>query len=244
MPDDTANLPASIGHNKAGFAGDLEAFEELCARLASQKITAETAPLCSKAKGDDVKLRKAIDLDKAEKKRPHLEANAKFEADAKLLAERVAKALKPVMDGLRAFDDAETARKAEEARIAREVAAEAERKARAAAEAAKAEEVDPFAEFDAEEAEANAVAAKAKAAAEEARAAERTKFANADGGKAISWRSTWSAELAEPALLVAHYASRQSLIDAALACANAEMRASKGQAIIPGATPKENRTLA
>lgn len=233
-----------MGHNSGGIAGDLEAFEEACARLAAQTIDAALAPLWAKAKGDEVKLRKAIDADKATKKKPHLDANKVFDAEANALLERVGKALKPVADGLRAFADAEDKRRADEARAARARAEEAERAARAAAEAAKADEADPFADVEAEEAAAEAVRVETAAQAARDAAAARTKIANADGGRSVSYRSTWSAELAEGAALVAHYASRQSVIDAALSCASAEMRASKGQAIIPGAKPKETRTLA
>lgn len=235
---------ATIGSNSAGLATDIAAFEEACARLAREGVTAENITLFGKAKGDDVRLRKAIEADKAAKKKPHLEANKVFDAEANGLLDRVAKALGPLVKALAEWDRLERQRREKEAEAARKAAEDAARAAAELAAKAKEEESDPFAEFEAEVAQATAIAREVIADSRTQAATERVKIANADGGRSVSWKSTWSAEIEDPAKLVAHYASRQSVIDAALACASAEMRASKGQAIIPGAKAKENRSLA
>lgn len=240
MPD---TLP-SKDHNEAGIHSDLEAFEAMCSRLAAEGVKPENLGLFGKAKGDDVKLRKAINAEKAEKKKPHLEANAQYDAEANLRLDRVAKALKPVMDALDAFNRAEDAKRQEAARKAREAAEAIEREAARVAAAAKEAQADPFADFDAEQAEADAAAARERAEEAATAATARTKITNADGGRSVSYRSTWSAELVDGAALVAFYATMPTVIEAALSVANAQMRATKGTAIIPGVKALEKKVLA
>lgn len=241
---------SEVGHNIGdGFEGlqaQAEALVEKCARFADAEITAENQGIIRDAIGDEVKLRKKLDNAKAEEKRPHLDANTAIEARYKAVLSKIADATKVLSKRLAAHIQAEEDRRRAEAEAIRKAAVEEARRAAEAAAALAAQDApDPFDSFDAEQAERTAQAARDQAEAAEKAAAERVRIASAEGtSKSTSLRSYWSAEITDPKSLVAHYASYQSVIDAALACANADMRTSKGQAQIPGCKAKEDRRIA
>ena len=238
-----------IGHNiGAGFEAlteEAKALIEKCSRLAGEEINAANAGIIRDAIGDEVKLRKKLDNAKGDEKRPHLDANAEIEARYKKVLSQIADAATALSKRLKAFIEAEEQKRREEAERIRKAAEEEARKAAEAAAALATAEPDPFETFDAQQAEDAAKEAQAKAAEAAKVAAERVRVTSAEGDfRATSLKSTWSARVTDAAALVAHYASRQSVIEAALACANAEMRTSKGQAIIPGAVAHEERKIA
>jgi len=239
-----------IGHNiGAGFEAlteEAKALVEKCSRLAGEEINAANAGIIRDAIGDEVKLRKKLDNAKGDEKRPHLDANAEIEARYKKVLSQIADAATALSKRLKAFIEAEEQKRREEAERIRKAAEEEQRKAaEAAAALATAQEPDPFEQFDADQARKDAEAAKERADAAAKAAAERVRVASAEGNtRATSLKSTWSAELTDAAALVAHYATRQSVIEAALALANAEMRNTKGQAQIPGVKAHEERKVA
>jgi len=240
---------AEQGHNiGAGFdalVAEANALIEKCTRLADQEITSETAGIIRDAIGDEVKLRKRLDNSKADEKRPHLDANTEIEARYKKVLGNISNAAAALSKRLKAFIEAEEEKRRQEAERIRKAAEEEARKAAEAAAALKAAEPDPFETFDVKQAEDAAAAAQAQAAEAARIAAERVRITSAEGDfRATSLKSTWSARVTDAAALVAHYATRQSVIDAALACANADMRTSKGQAKIPGAVAHEERKIA
>lgn len=238
------------GHNLgAGFEAlkaEAEALVEKCARLAGEEITAENSGIIRDALGEEVKLRKKLDNAKGEEKRPHLDANTEIEGRYKPVLSVISDAAKALNRRLTAYIEAEEKKRREEAERIRKAAEEEQRKAaEAAAALAAAQEPDPFEQFDAEQAKKDAEAAKARADEAAKLAAERVRVASAEGNtRATSLKSTWSAEITDAAALVAHYANRQSVIDAALSLANAEMRNTKGQAQIPGVKAHEERKVA
>ncbi len=126
-----------------------------------------------------------------------------------------------------------------QAQIAAAAAAKAQEEADAAAAAAAAKAQDTGHAFDHMDAVEATYAAEAQAIETEYAgrvASSKSSVGSASGiAKAASLRVTWGANVVDGPKLVRHYAKRQELIDAALKLAAAEMRASKGQATIPGA---------
>jgi hypothetical protein len=121
-------------------------------------------------------------------------------------------------------------------------AAEAIRKAKAledealATKQAAAQSGHVFDAMDAEDAEHAAEVAEITAHHAQQMAAARPSIGSLTGfGRAASLRVTWSAKAIDGPKLVRHYAKRAEMIEAALKLASAEMRATKGQAVIPGA---------
>src|SRR5690606_8071525 len=160
-----------------------------------------------------------------EAKQPHIDAAKAVDAAFKPALAEVADALGVAKNPLALFLAAEEARHGAEA-------GEARRDAEDAAKTSEARKDDAaIAALAREYAEAPALAAKRK----ERAAASAGNVGSASGlARAASLRVYRSARVIDSAALVAHYAGRQDVIDAALKLANADIRASKGEITIPG----------
>lgn len=214
-----------------GFDGLKEAaadYEARCKRLAASPLDDVTATLAQALNSEGIKLNKEITEARRTEKIPHETAAKDVDKKFKPVADIALQAQTLIKAALDKHLREQVAKREQERR-------EAEEAARRAKEALKAAD-DPFAALEAEEA---AQAAEQKASS----AGERIQIANADGGRAISLKTYWRATVLDPQKMVAHYSSRPSVIAAARAIADAEMKDSKGEAVIPGCEPFKEMKL-
>lgn len=225
------------------LADEVEHFSVACAELAGTAITADTAPKFRQLQADEVKLRKRLDEARKAEKEPHLAASRAVDAEYQPLIAQVQEAVIAITRKLTAFLEAEEAKvRAAAAEAKRKAEEEAQRAAKLAQQAQAAD--DPFAAFDKVE-EARAVEANASALARQAAEPVKVNVAPQDGGRSAGLRIVgWIVEVTDAAALVAHYANRADVIEAARKCAAAEAKASKGEAKIPGVTLKADRRAA
>lgn len=168
-------------------------------------------------------LAKEADAERAELKKPHLEAGRLVDSKFKPVIDGAKDVTKPLRVKMAAFIREEK-RKADEA--ARKAAEEAARKA-AEAEALKDDELVGDVVAD-EAATAKTDAAVAKVAA------KRAGQARGDGGRAMSVRTTYDVEVTDAEALVEHFKSSQAVIDLCTDLARRQVRALKGDTALPG----------
>lgn len=232
---------AAIGHNSSDPVAKREAFvERVSAFLRGldvwtqrKTVDADTAPRLRDFIAGLKKLAKEADEARKAEKKPHDDAAKAVQAAWAPIADKIDAALKSAEPILAAF-------LREEQRKADEAKAEAARKAReaeAAAAAARADAAAAATESARIEAEARA-AELAKAAKAENRAAKAgpTRVESATGlANRAGLREVRSARIIDLARAVFHYRDHPDMADLILRLANADIRASKGEAIeIPG----------
>lgn len=224
-------------------ADEAQHFIEQCQALAAAPCTAESAPKFRALQAAEVKLRGELKKAHEIEKRPHLEAGRAVDAKYNPLIAQIQDAVKAVTRSLTAFMEAEHAKREAEARAAKERAEEERRRAEALAAQAEAED-DPFAAFDAGE-EARRAEAEAASLARQAASPVKVNVTGSEGGRAAGLRTVgYIVDIIDPAALVAHYAGRADVIEAARKCAAAEAKSSKGEAVIPGVRITADRRAA
>ena len=188
-------------------------------------ISAVTAPTLRDVIARSVSLAKRIDKARVEQKAPHLQAGRDVDADYKPVGARVADIGASGKKLLQPFLLAEQNR----------LRAEAEAKAKADAEKAALDAFDenPFSE-------------QAPTEAVEPVKVARATVASASGlARSTGLRTYRTAKVTDAAAMVAHYAGRIAVIEAAEKLANEEIRAAKGQPVnIPGVTVQEDQRIA
>jgi hypothetical protein len=179
-------------------------------------------------------LNKTADAQHKAEKQPHLDASKAIDGAHATLAEPITKARdflkKRLAKYLTALED-QRRKEAEEARRAAE-------EARRAAEKAAEKGPDPFAAFDAQEAEQTAVQAVKAASAP-------VNVAGIESTRAAGLRSYWLIDVTDGEALVKHFASSPALIEEARKLAAAQVRAAKGAGCgIPGIRITEDKRVA
>lgn len=208
-------------------------FLEQCAALASEPVTAETAPRFRSLQAEEVKLRKRLDETRKAEKEPHLQACRDVDGRFNPLIAKVQDAVRAITVALTRFLEAEEAKRRAEAEAKRKAAEDEQRRAAELAAAAKAE-ADPFEAFDKSEA-ARQAEAQASALARQANEPVKVNVAGDDGSRAAGLRTVgWIVEVEDPAALVAHYAHRSEFIELAKKMAAQEAKFTKGQCKVPG----------
>lgn len=207
----------------------VEIFKERLDRLAeniaavdvieSEEQNAAAADLVNVARN----LAKEADAERAELKKPHLEAGRAVDQAFKPIVDRAQDVTKPLRVKMAAFIKEQKRKADEEARKLRE---EAERKA-AEAEALKDDDLvgDIVAE-EAAEAKTDAAVAKVKA--------KQASQARGQGGRAMSVRTTYDVEVTDAVALVENFKGTQAVIDLCTDLARRQVRAMKGDISLPG----------
>lgn len=225
-------------HNKP--PSDAELFQERIDDLKARMLSASESGV-TEANAGEVRdmiglagaLAKEIEAKRKAEKQPVLDQGKAIDATYNPLKQAAERAADPLKAKLQAFLK-EKQRKADEAR--REAQQKAEEEARAAA----ALRDDPLL---GDAAQADAKAAEQEARLVEAEAKAKSTVKGSEGFRAATIRKTFKGEITDEAALVLHYARNPDVITAALKCANADIRAMKGQINIPGVKVITEETL-
>lgn len=221
-----APSPADFEHEIATLAAEIGALDS---------VDAGNAPAVRDMIARGNAIAKKLEAARKEAKQPHMDA-------AKAVDDAFKPALAEIADALAVAKKALTAFLAAEEKRQQEAAAEARRKAEEAAKTAAAMADDEFVGGFAKE-QADVAALEAKRMERDAQSAGNV--VSASGlARAASLRTYRTAKVTDSAALVAHYAGRQDVIDAALKLANADIRASKGEITIPGVEIVEEKRVA
>jgi hypothetical protein len=205
-------------------------------------VAIEDQPTAEKA-GDFLngvrKLWKVVDEARAEQKKPHDEAGKKVQKAFTPLLDTLEKIANDMKAKLKAFADAEDARRkaamAEAKRLADEAAAAAAREA-AMAQARG----DMLAAAQAEQ-QAQDAAKEAKQAV----AATPVRIGSATGaGRTVAYRTYYDAEIKSLPLVFNRYRDRPEVLEVLQRLATAEIRAAKGAIEIPGVVVVERKEVA
>lgn len=209
---------------------EVEDYKERCRGLFSTEVTADNAAQFRDLIAMGGEIEKKLEARRKAEKQPHLDAGKAIDAAHSILCEPINKGRDYLKKALGKYMLAEEQRRREEAERARREAEEA----RKAAESEK----DPFADFDAKQAEETAREATKVA----------TKPVNVSGfesSRAAGLRTYWLIEVANGAALVAHFASSPHMIEEARKLAAAQVRAAKGADCgIPGIKIIEDKRVA
>lgn len=213
---------------------EVEDFKERCRAWFETEITAETAPKIRDVIAMAGDIEKKIETRRKAEKQPHLDAGKQIDATHATLAEPITKARDFLKKRLAKYLTALEEQRRKEAEEARRAAEEARRAAEKAAEKGP----DPFAAFDAQEAEQVAVQAVKAASAP-------VNVAGIESTRAAGLRSYWLIDVTDGEALVKHFASSPALIEEARKIAAAQVRAAKGADCgIPGIKITEDKRVA
>lgn len=215
------------------FAHDIEALEQVIADWQRAEITSENVENLHKDIDFASRIKKEADASHKAIKEPFLEGGRRVDDRFRPVRNAAEDGMKALKKLLGAYLAEEQRKRDEEARKKRE---EAERLAREA-EALKDDAI---------------LGADAQAAAEqkalEAKRAERHVETSAssvvDGARTIGLRTYHEADVTDAQAMVMHYANHPDVIAAALKCAKADIRTSKGSCAIPGVTVREEKRAA
>lgn len=210
---------------------EVEDFKERCREWFRVEATAENAPKFRDLIAMAGEIEKKIESRRKAEKQPHMDAGKAVDAMHAALVSPVSTARDYLKKSLGKFMLAEEARRREEAERARREAEEARK-------AAEVEKDDPFATFEAKQAETVA-----QDAAKIARGP--VNVSGMEATRAAGLRTYWLVEVVDPSLLVAHFDTAPAVIEEARKLAQAMVRASRGDACgIPGIKITEDKRVA
>lgn len=209
---------------------EVEDFKERCRDWFKVEANAENAARFRDLIDEAGKIEKKVEARRKDQKQPHLDAGKAIDGAHAALAEPITKARDFLKKSLGKFMLAEEQRRREEAERARREAEEA----RKAAEI----ETDPFAEFDAKQAQEAA-----HDAAKVARAP--VNVSGLEATRAAGLRSYWLVEVTDAVALVQHFNTAPAVIDAAQKLAASMVRSARGgDCGIPGIKITEDKRVA
>lgn len=213
---------------------EVEDFKERCRVWFQVEACADNAAQFRDLIAMGGEIEKKIEARRKAEKQPHLDAGKAIDGAHAALAEPITKGRDYLKKALGKFMLAEEQRRREEAERARREAEEA----RKAAEAAAQSGPDPFADFDAKQAEE---------VAQEATKAARApvNVSGLETARAAGLRTYWLIDVTDGPALVKHFAESPALIEEARKLAATMVRSAKGAPCgIPGIKITEDKRVA
>lgn len=215
------------------FADDIAAIESAIAKWKAEPVTHENVESLHRDIDFAAKVKKEADASHKAIKEPFLIGGRKVD-------DRFRPVKNDAEDGVKSLKGILTKYLAEQERIRQEAARKAREEAERLAAQAEADRNDPIIGMDAQEA---AEAAEANVKKQE-RYAEAAGSSVIEGARTIGLRTYHEADVTDAQAMVMHYATHPDVIAAALKCAKADIRTSKGTCTIPGVTVREEKRAA